>query len=154
MRGRLPGHTLKAEGAAYKYVKPFLAAGEKGGWKYDFAGDGHGMCECGWVSELLPSNNKRKAAHRDHKTDELAKLAKLDWNPAKVERALDIFGIDVTAFWSKTNDIRVTMSFRDLCSFAEAICGSMSEADLDDLVAGHLLRLIQAVEPSGRKQTD
>lgn len=145
MRGRLPGHTLKAEGAAYKYIQPVMT-GVKGRWVYDFAGDGHGMCECGWVSELLPSNNKRKAAHRDHKADELAKLAKLDWNPAKVERALGVYGIDVTAFWSKTNDIRVTMSFRDLCSFAEAIYGSMSEDDLDGVVAGHLLRLIESIE--------
>lgn len=153
MRGRLPGHTMKAEGAAFKYIQA-VTAGVKGRWVYDFAGDGHGMCECGWVTELLPSNNKRKAALRDHKTDELAKLAKLDWTPAKLEQALDIFGIDATAFWSKNNHIRVTMSFRDLCSFAETICGSMSEANIDDAVSGHLLRRLQAVEPSGRKQTD
>lgn len=154
MRGRLPGHTLKAEGAAYKYVRPLSGVREKGAWKYDFAGDGHGMCECGWVSELLTSNTKRKAAHREHKAEESAKLNTLDWTPAKVEKALSILGIDVTAFWSKTGDVRVTMSFRDLCSFAETICGSMSEANLDGQVGGDLLRRLQATEVSGRKQTD
>src|SRR6185503_10736637 len=94
MRGRLPGHTLKAEGAAYKYVKPMLAAGEKGGWKYDFAGPGHGMCECGWVSELLTSNNKRKAAHRGHKAEEQARLDKAEWTPTRVERALGIYAVE------------------------------------------------------------
>lgn len=71
---------------------------------------------------------------------------RLDWTPAKVERVLSIYAIDVTAFWSKTNDVRVTMSFRDLCSLIEAICGSMSEENFDEQVAGHLFRMIQVIE--------
>ncbi len=142
MRGRLPGHTLKAEGAAYKYM-PAIAAGVKGRWVYDFAGEGHGMCECGWVSELLPSNNKRKASHRDHKADESAKLDALDWTPVKVEKVLRTYAIDVTAFWGKTGDIRTTMSFRDLCSLIQAICGSMSEENFNEQVDGHLFRRLE-----------
>lgn len=146
MRGRLPGHTLKAEGAAYKYIQPLLVAGGKGRWVYDFAGSGHGMCECGWVSELLTSNNKRKAAHREHKAEEVASQGLIDWTPARVERVISIFGLDATGFWANGGDLRVTMSFRDLCSFIEAICGSMSEANLDGLVAEDLFLRLKTIE--------
>lgn len=154
IRSHWPGHTLFAEGAAYKYIPPSPVPGDKGRWQYDFKGEGHGRCECGWASDLLPSDKKRRAAHRDHKIEELAKLDAETWTPIKIQTVMRVLGLDATIFWDKIGGIRVTMSFRDLCSFAERICGSISEADLDGLAADEMIRMFRAVEVSGRKQTD
>lgn len=58
------GHGLVGEGA------PHTATGKEitRGWLRARAGDGHGKCSCGAVSEeSLPSANARKRWHRDHK---------------------------------------------------------------------------------------
>lgn len=145
-KGHMPGHTLMAEGAAYKYVKPLLATGQKGGWKYDFCGDGHGLCECGWASEMLPSDRKRRAAHREHKAEEIARKYAVSWTPVKVKTVMDALEIDATTFWDKIGGVRVTMSFRDLCSFAEAMCGSMSEIGFEGSVSDVMSNKLKAIQ--------
>ena len=52
------GHTLRNEGVCYEggYLTPI----------------GRALCSCGWQSEELDTNAKRKKAHRQHKMDVLA----------------------------------------------------------------------------------
>ena len=59
-RTKLPGHALRREGQPY-------TRGD-GGWVRSWSSwTGVGLCECGATSEVLKSNNARKAWHREHK---------------------------------------------------------------------------------------
>jgi hypothetical protein len=59
---RLTGHRFEREGSAHDDNGDLLA----GAWVRT-SGPGRGRCECGALSESLPSGNARKAWHRDHK---------------------------------------------------------------------------------------
>lgn len=65
---RVPGHTLRAEGAPHvvdetgEVVRVYRAWGSVGGF-------GRGLCSCGELSPLLDSAHKRKQWHREHKAE-------------------------------------------------------------------------------------
>jgi hypothetical protein len=59
------GHALQREGAAFQAVG---GRWERIDWRSP-AGTGRALCECGAVSDVLPSANKRKAWHRAHKSE-------------------------------------------------------------------------------------
>ena len=60
---RVPGHTLRFEGAPY-------VQGPDGTWSPAVrTWQGVGMCSCGDHSEVLDSNERRKRWHRGHKSD-------------------------------------------------------------------------------------
>lgn len=60
MKGKtlLKGHALRSEGAAYD---------DRGKPMRHDTGVGRAKCECGELSEHLPSRGQRKAWHRRHK---------------------------------------------------------------------------------------
>ena len=60
---RVPGHTLRLEGAPYDEDGRLLT----NGWNASPRGAGCGKCSCGALSDVLPSANARKQWHRDHK---------------------------------------------------------------------------------------
>lgn len=60
------GHGLQAEGSAY------TADGARVMYN-TVAGTGHGRCACGETSPEAKSGNARKAWHRQHKAEILAK---------------------------------------------------------------------------------
>jgi len=62
---RLVGHGLRNEGAAYDDRGYPLDAG---GYVVR-SGPGRAKCECGELSEVLPSTSARKAWHRQHKAE-------------------------------------------------------------------------------------
>jgi hypothetical protein len=57
---RLTGHGLMHEGAAYDDDGNMIWTG-----RVNTAGPGRGKCECGALSDPLPSGNARKSWHRD-----------------------------------------------------------------------------------------
>lgn len=66
---RVRGHFLRHEGAAFD---------EHGRRVFDYAygyagGEGRGLCSCGDLSEVLNSIGQRKAWHREHKGEVLAR---------------------------------------------------------------------------------
>ena len=64
---RVPGHELRAEGAAHvdRCGRPYRESMRLGG-------TGFAVCSCGARSETLDSNPKRKQWHREHKAAVLA----------------------------------------------------------------------------------
>ena len=61
----VPGHALKGD------ARPYTAEGEQVNRGEGTAGEGRALCECGWLSDSLPSGNKRRDAHRVHRQDVL-----------------------------------------------------------------------------------
>lgn len=60
---RLTGHGLISEGAPHDDAGVYSG----GGGIIRTSGPGRAKCECGALSEYLPSANARKQWHRDHK---------------------------------------------------------------------------------------
>lgn len=64
----IKGHRLMHEGAPHdengERLNPLGAR-----WGPSASGEGRAKCECGAMSEVLPSRNKRAQWHRDHKMD-------------------------------------------------------------------------------------
>lgn len=64
MSPRVPGHGLLLEGACHddngKAVVHLFS--------FERAGSGRAKCECGQMSERLPSGNARKRWHREHRS--------------------------------------------------------------------------------------
>lgn len=56
---RLPGHTLRSEGAAHVW--------RDGRYVRTAEWTGKGLCSCGATSDVVGSNNARKRWHRAHK---------------------------------------------------------------------------------------
>lgn len=69
VNNRVPGHTLRYEGAAFERAYP------SGRWIRTRDVEGVGMCSCGEVSPVLNSNNARKKWHREHKDEVRARSA-------------------------------------------------------------------------------
>lgn len=63
--GRMPGHTLVAEGAAHTQEGRRAI---RNSWNTT-SGVGRGLCSCGDTSEVLQTAAARKAWHRQHKHD-------------------------------------------------------------------------------------
>jgi len=61
-RHRVAGHALRREGAAFDERGRLLSRG-----LYNQANSGHAKCECGALSEDLPSTAARKRWHAEHK---------------------------------------------------------------------------------------
>jgi hypothetical protein len=64
---RLAGHTLQAEGAAYRKGDPPNVRFPKRVTWNTTGGVGFGLCSCGAKSPVLDSGQKRKEWHKDHK---------------------------------------------------------------------------------------
>jgi len=62
---RVSGHELRNEGA------PFDARRHRIGIVNRTSGEGRGLCSCGALSDVLGSGSKRKAWHREHKSEQL-----------------------------------------------------------------------------------
>lgn len=60
---RLTGHALRREGAVYDDNGRLLDSGGQ----VVRSGPGRAKCECGALSEVLPSTSARQKWHRDHK---------------------------------------------------------------------------------------
>lgn len=68
----ITGHALKHEGAPHDNKGNRLNhRGEPADVSYSIGatGEGRALCECGALSEELPSRNKRAAWHRQHKAE-------------------------------------------------------------------------------------
>lgn len=64
---RVPGHGLLFEGAAFDQF------GDRIGWWSTTGNAGHAKCECGALSEELPSGNARRRWHAEHKATLITK---------------------------------------------------------------------------------
>lgn len=64
---RVSGHTLRSEGQPYK-VLVVTDAGTTIPQREHHSKTGRGLCSCGVLSDVLPSNGRRKQWHRDHKS--------------------------------------------------------------------------------------
>jgi hypothetical protein len=137
---RITGHTLAFEGAAHRwngrrYERITLH-------RWSVSGRGRALCSCGEVSPILETGNARKDWHRGHKL-KIANVARSQaWPPERVKRAIRLVHpfVEVSTYRDGSGNVQVTMSFDDLCSFVEWICGSMSEFDLDGFVTEELSR--------------
>lgn len=65
MTNRIEGHALIFEGAPFDDSK--RRVGRYGA--SSVAGEGRGLCECGVLSDILPSAYRRKMWHRNHKAN-------------------------------------------------------------------------------------
>lgn len=123
--GRVPGHELARDGAPYvkQGRKTFLA--DSTSWSS--TGKGRALCSCGWTSVIVDTRAARVKAHHAHKA-EILEARSEGWTPEHVERSMRSVHLLETlkTGWSKAGDVQVTLSFRDLCSFADSICGSMT----------------------------
>lgn len=71
----ITGHALKHEGAPHDTDGNRITdSNGRFGHYSTTSGDGRALCECGALSEELPSRNKRAAWHRQHKTEIRAQL--------------------------------------------------------------------------------
>lgn len=135
----VPGHTLVSEGAPYVWRKDRWA---RAGWTV--GGDGKGLCSCGATSEVLKSSTARRTWHRAHKEEILQRQGNLIWTSERVKEVIETACFlpleELSTHMTRDGKVLVTMSFDDLCSFAEQICGSMSEFDLDGFVKQELVR--------------
>lgn len=139
---RVPGHALRYEGKAHEW----------NGSRYErvlHSWIGKALCECGWRSAKLPSDTQRKRAHQAHKL-EVLELGDGGWTPERVEAAIKAVNpfLNLKTTWNRHGKVQVSMPFADLCSFAEWMCGSMSESDLIGSVERELSRHIQTQEAS------
>lgn len=73
MTTRVPGHTLRSEGAAYikagccDWARPLASIDGHGLHRLPVGQGGHGVCSCGEYSAHLYADNERKRWHREHK---------------------------------------------------------------------------------------
>lgn len=138
MSGLVPGHTLKSEGAAFqwdgrRYVRVY---------HWGVGGKGKGLCSCGATSKVLDSGAARRRWHKAHR--EAFSSLSGGWTPEKVQAAiLAVRPFDEITTFVHGGKVQVTMAFDDLCSFAEQICGSMSEFDLTGHAKEELERWLQ-----------
>lgn len=123
--GRVPGHELSRDGAPYvkQGRKTFLADPKT----WSSTGEGRALCSCGWTSKIVTTRAARLREHRAHKA-EILEARSEGWTPEKAERSMRAVNLLPTlkTGWDKDGDVQVTLSFRDLCSFADSICGSMT----------------------------
>lgn len=66
---RVPGHTLRFEGAPHVVTETGQVERVWNSWG-GIGGYGRGLCSCGEMSDLLDSAHQRKAWHRKHKADQ------------------------------------------------------------------------------------
>lgn len=90
------------------------------------------------------------SAHKD----EIRALAVGGWTPETIVSAIAITGITVQAELAEDGSVQVKMSVPQLCSLAEAMCGSMSEFDLDGCAEDQLTRWAQIARISRRHETE
>lgn len=64
---RVPGHTLRLEGAPHDETGRRISCGWHGG----VSGEGRALCSCGEMSDVLSSATRRQLWHKDHKQDVL-----------------------------------------------------------------------------------
>lgn len=136
----VPGHTLVREGAPHAWNgKRYEVTHLKG---YGTSGEGKGLCSCGATSPVLTSGAARQKWHRAHKEQIAAVAEEYGWLPERVHAAMMRVTpfADITTWLDKTGTTQVSMSFDELCSFVETICGSMSEQDLLGFVKQELAR--------------
>lgn len=62
---RITGHGLIREGAAHDDNGDL----DTRTWVVNTSGAGRGKCQCGALSEVLPSGNARRAWHKVHKAE-------------------------------------------------------------------------------------
>lgn len=136
----VPGHTLVAEGAPHMWNGRRYERNTGGEWTV--SGTGKALCSCGWTSKVLKTGAARKAAHREHKRAMVTVTG--DWTPDKVKAAIEKYYPFTDVRTSVSGEkVQVTMPFDDLCSFAEWICGSMSEFDLTGYVKEELAKVLK-----------
>lgn len=64
----ITGHALQAQGAPHDENGEHIEDNTR--YSYNSAsGDGRAKCQCGAMSDVLPSRNARARWHRDHKTE-------------------------------------------------------------------------------------
>lgn len=135
----VPGHTLVAEGAPHAWNGRRYERLTLHGWS--ISGKGKGLCSCGATSKVLGTGAARKAWHREHKR--LMTQVSGDWTPERVKAAMEfLYPFTSVKTFVSAGEVQVTMPFDDLCSFAEWICGSMSEHDLTGHVKDELARIL------------
>lgn len=66
MSERVPGHTLRHEGAPHLVSETGQTVRVQRGYG-GVSGYGRALCSCGAMSDLLDSGGQRKAWHRQHK---------------------------------------------------------------------------------------
>lgn len=69
---RVPGHTLRSEGAAYEAAAGQPDRTRRVRWN-STSGDGFGLCSCGARSAIYRSASLRRAWHRAHKAEVVAR---------------------------------------------------------------------------------
>lgn len=136
---RVPGHVLVGNGTPHEYDASgrLVPLGTR-------HGPGRAVCSCGAASPPLPSYSRRYKWMREiHKPEVIERAAPPEWPPERVREAMLKVNpsLGVSTFTDVYGKVQVTMSFEDLCSFAEWICGSMSEHDLTGFVKQELAKV-------------
>ena len=95
---------------------------------------------------MLKTGAARKVWHRQHKQI-IARIGDGVWTAEKVKAAIEaVYPFTSVKTSTTLKGVQVSMSFDDLCSFIQWICGSMSEHDLTGFVKDELARHLRQKE--------